>query len=62
MYQLVRTTDEIDTQLHYAYEGVDAGGRFAGMTFEEGVQQAIEWMTDHGRGEPIPTDDGDADA
>ncbi len=56
-YSIKRTNDEIDGQLNTCYEQMDAGGsRYPGMTFEEGVQQALDWVTGTLDEAPLPPD------
>lgn len=44
MTELIRTDKEIDEQLDLANEGINNGSKFHGMSYEEGVKNAIEWM------------------
>lgn len=52
--ELVRTEDEIyhllDDCMDHEMNGTT---QFSGMTFEEGVRAAIEWMTDKGMPHPF---------
>ena len=41
----MRTQEETDEQLNLATEGVDNGSRWPGMSYEQGVEAAIRWMT-----------------
>lgn len=45
MYHIVRSTTEIDDLMNWAAEGIDAGSHYPGMSFEEGIQQAVDWLT-----------------
>lgn len=46
MAEIVRTEDEIDAQAEKAWAQVREGGsRWPGMTYEQGVANAIEWLT-----------------
>lgn len=39
------TREEIEEQLNLCYEQIDSGkSKYFGMTFEEGVAEAIRWM------------------
>lgn len=44
MYSLKRTTKEIDEQLNLTWEWEEEGSRFPGMSYEEGVRNAISWL------------------
>lgn len=44
MYSIQRTEDEINEVLNKASEGVDAGSRWPGMSYEQGVQSALLWL------------------
>lgn len=39
-----RSKEEIDEILNWAYEGIDAGSKFPGSPYEQGVAAAIEWI------------------
>lgn len=54
MYELVRTSEEIDGLLNQCSEGFDNGSRYPGMTYEDGIRDAIRWLTD--TDEPGPLD------
>lgn len=40
-----RSEDEVDEQMNKASEGIDAGSAYPGMSYEEGVHQALGWVT-----------------
>jgi len=55
-YTVKRTDEEIDAVLNDVAEQMDVGGsKFPGMTYEEGVQNAINWLT--GQVDDNPMDD-----
>lgn len=46
-YKLVRTEQEINDLLNQACEIIDEKGtEYPGMSYEEGIIQAIGWLTD----------------
>lgn len=53
---MVPTPEQVDAQLNAAQEQVDDGGsKFPGMSYEEGVANALRWAA-HGTGD-APMDD-----
>ena len=52
MYRIKRTAEEIDEQMNRAWEEEDDGSRYPGMTYEQGVRAAIDWITTDGGDEP----------
>lgn len=40
-----RPQNEIDEVMNWASEGVDAGSKYPGMSYEEGIRDAIDWIT-----------------
>lgn len=45
MYRLQKTDDQINAVLNRCAEQEDKGGSaFPGMTYEQGIKEAIEWM------------------
>jgi len=40
-----RTQKEIDEVMNWASEGIDEGSKFHGMSYEEGIRDAIDWIT-----------------
>lgn len=42
--EVVRTVEEIEDLMSTVSDAIDEGGRFEGMTYEEGIQSAIDWM------------------
>lgn len=48
------TQNQIDDVLALCYEQIDSGkSKYYGMTFEEGVEQAIRWMQDESDEPPM---------
>jgi len=46
MYEIKRSNEEIDDVLNKTSESVDQGTtRWAGMSYEQGVEAAILWVT-----------------
>lgn len=43
-YQVKRSSEEIDDVLNWAAEGMDRGARFPGMSYEEGIHAALQWV------------------
>ena len=41
-YQIARTDEEIDDTLN---DAVETQGRWPGMTYEQGVEAALRWVT-----------------
>lgn len=39
------SSNDIDEQLNLANEGFESGTKFPGMSYEEGVKAALEWIT-----------------
>ena len=52
MYRIKRTAEEIDEQMNRAWEEEDGGSRYPGMTYEQGIRAAIDWITTDGGDEP----------
>lgn len=56
MYELARTPQEIDDTLNICAFAEDEGGSaYPGMTYEQGIKNAIEWLT--GRTDDNPLGD-----
>ena len=53
MYQIKKTEAEIDEQVNAAHEGRDDGGKFPGMTYEDGVLAMLDWLTSDGDEAPM---------
>lgn len=41
---VVRTEDEIGRVENWAVEGFNNGSRYPGMSYEQGVMDAIQWL------------------
>lgn len=53
---LDRSEEEIDEQLNRAAEAADAGqSKWPGMTYEQGVDNALRWVT--GQTDDLPMED-----
>lgn len=63
MYDMERSPEEIDKQRNRAMKQADIGGsRFRGMTYEQGVDDAIRWLTGESDDPPLSDEDyGDLD-
>lgn len=47
MYKIVRTEDEINALLNEIAETKDTQGtKFRGMSYEDGIEAAIRWLTE----------------
>lgn len=40
----MRPQSEIDDQMNKASDAVDGGGKWPGMSYEEGVEAALSWV------------------
>lgn len=40
-----RTQSEIDEQMNLAADGENDGSKYPGMSYEQGVKAALEWVT-----------------
>ncbi len=45
MPEIARTDDEVNDQISKADEGQNQGSKFPGMSYEEGVIAALDWIT-----------------
>ena len=45
MAELVRTDQEIRDVIQWCFEANDNGSHYAGMSYEEGILVAIDWIT-----------------
>jgi hypothetical protein len=50
---VVRTTEEIEDQIELAVEGIEHGSKFRGMSYEDGVKYALEWVTGQSDDKPM---------
>lgn len=44
MYEIERSEEEINDVLNKAMEGVDKGSKWPGMSYEQGVLAALDWL------------------
>lgn len=51
----MKDKNEINDQIDKANEGVNEGSKFPGMSYEEGVVSALEWVMSNDN--PAPMDD-----
>ena len=53
-HQIIRRPEVIDELLNMCAEQEDEGGsKFPGMTYEQGVKAAIDWLTEENGVHPI---------
>ena len=50
---IIRTEEEINDVLNKAVEGVDGGSKWPGMSYEQGVQETIDWLTGNSDHNPM---------
>lgn len=56
MNTVLRTQEEIDELLNQCADSEEDGrSKYPGMTYEQGIQAAIRWLTE--QGEPQPLED-----
>jgi hypothetical protein len=55
MYRIERNDREIDRLLDDTIQAESEGTKFPGMTYEEGVRAAIDWIT--GNSDDYPMDE-----
>ncbi len=53
MYKLIRTGDSIDDLLNQCADAEEDGSKFPSMTYEQGVQATIRWLTDNSEAHPL---------
>lgn len=52
--ELVRTEEEVDEQMNRASESIEKGTtRWPGMSYEQGVDAALRWVTGQDDSEPM---------
>lgn len=44
MFKVVRTEEEINHVMNWADEGNNEGTHYAGMSYEEGITDALSWL------------------
>jgi hypothetical protein len=54
-YEIKRSDEDIDKVLGHAIDAKDKGTAYRGMSYEDGVEAGIEWVTGLGDDEaPLP--------
>lgn len=52
--KVMRTEDEVNDLLNQCVEAEDSGrSKFPGMTYEQGVRNAIDWLTGNSDDNPM---------
>jgi hypothetical protein len=54
---VVRTDEEIERVEKWAFEGLNSGSHYYGMSYEEGILALLDWL--RGVGDCAPDDLGD---
>jgi len=53
-YEIKRPSDEIDNLLNRCNEQIEKGeSKYPGMSYEQGIREAIEWITGWGDDPPL---------
>ena len=53
-YEMERSNKEIDDLIDRCAEQTNKGGsKYPGMTYEQGIREALEWITDEGAEDPL---------
>ena len=52
-----RTQNEIDAQVNTAAHFMDRGTKYGGMSYDEGVRQALDWIQGHDDDPPYDEQD-----
>ena len=52
----MRTSDEIKNQIDLARDTFEEGSRYSGMTYEQGVEDALMWVTEQSDDKPLADD------
>lgn len=52
---IFRNKKEIEELLEWAAEGINNGSKYPGMSYEEGIRDALDWVT--GFSDTRPDDD-----
>jgi hypothetical protein len=50
---MARTKEEIEQQIDESGESIEKGGKFNGMSYEEGVRAALEWVVNYTDTKPM---------
>lgn len=45
MAEIVRTDEEISNVIDWCYEANEKGSHYTGMSYEDGIRAAIDWLT-----------------
>jgi hypothetical protein len=53
--EITRTEEEIDHLENWAAEGQDNGTHYSGMSYEDGIRDALDWL--FGRRDNSPADE-----
>ena len=53
MYTVVRTEEEINRIMDWAYDGVENGSKYSGMSYEEGIVTILDWLAGLTDDDPI---------
>lgn len=56
-YRITKTTTEIDDLLTQCTEAESEGSMYSGMTYEQGIEAALCWVLNLGRGDDHPLND-----
>jgi len=54
MYQIKRSDEEIDAAVNWAFDAEESGSRYPGMSYENGVQAALDWVVGNTDDRPDP--------
>ena len=50
----MRSQYEIDELMNRVQDSIDEGGRFFGMSYEDGLMEALRWVTGDSDDDPFP--------
>lgn len=54
IYDFIRTSDHIDELLNQCADSEENGtSKYPGMTYEQGIQAAIRWLTEQDESQPL---------
>jgi hypothetical protein len=57
VYEIKRTTKQIDDLISKCWDQENEGGsKYPGMTFEQGIKEAIDWITGNQDETPLEDD------
>lgn len=58
MYQITKTDEQINDLIQKCMDSEDKGGsKYPGMTYEQGIKAALDWVMDTGMDDFHPLDD-----